>query len=143
MSEVIRVQFETTKDKLPTILATLSGEVENIATKSMADILAARAARDADRRPAPKASAAPAQQAPVKRGKASIQTALYDGIVASGAKVGDIISYPHITTIITEAGYNASSLSPVVSVFVSMGIFERHGRRGDGMVRLVKLVRPI
>ena len=146
----IRTVFYATKEDHATIMQVAADRMFKVDSCTVAEHNARRAARQ---QVAPKPQPKPAVQPPlpvpvpvvvfpeVLRGGRSILMSVYDRILAAGIKLGDTINFSQIEAFLEADGYNKTSVSPVASKLIRMGVFARHGRRGDKKVRFVSLAR--
>lgn len=127
----IRVQFEIASEKLPMILSLLAGEVTNIATKDMAEVIAAREARDAARLlPGPITFVpTPPPQKPPRRVTRPRRTiiCILKGLRENGYAIGSVIPYTSAQTYLASQGFAETSLSPALSVLQREGVILRVG----------------
>lgn len=149
MSDRVRVQFETERAKLPTLLQLLAGEVDNIATRDMDEVLAARIARalphaepkrDPNRQPVPYKPEP--VSAPITEGVSRMGFAAFDALLAKGVKVGDKIGYETISDMLERAGYARASRAGVITQLAEAGNLKRIGKRGDREILVISLARP-
>jgi hypothetical protein len=118
----IRVQVECPQDKLPTVLSLLSGEVTNIATRDMAEVIAARQARSPGL-PTPAEVFPPnPSKPPTRLGRVAIKA-----LVAHGARAGDELNYSVIAEALVDDGFAYTSHASAISQLVERGTLARIG----------------
>lgn len=132
--KTIRVQFEVSQDRLPLILQLLAGEVSNIATRDMADVVAARQARDAritGKVPPTEIPPAEIRGAQPPRHRRTM-VCILKGLRDKGFAIGSTVAYTVVEDILESHGFARTSCSPCTTAMVRDGIavrLDRHSFR--------------